>query len=540
MLNLHFFLLQHLVKHLKNKLLGATLVQCFSQEKDEISLGWVLKSGQESTYLKVLVGGKGSYISEEPHFNRAKRNTADLFKAAIGQQVLAIVVPFGPPDRHLLIELTGGIVLWLQLYGSKGNILLYQEGQLLEVFHKSKQDSVAYLFPTYLINPQEEVLIDAEEAANSPLPLQKIWPFLGKDSQFFLEKGGYKNAGPEKKISLLQNLLMHWAMPSLWYINPSAGEDGSQIWLTPFSTAEGSDAQEQVFQSFAEAYAQALKFYFRGSGLQAAKRQWEKTLQQRIKQTTASLQKVEERFNQLVTEIDPQHLGNLILANLQQYPKGQKSWQMIDYLTQQPVSIKLKADLDGPANAAQYFRKAKNREQELNHLLTLQQVRQQQLKQFQGTLQQVEAAESNKALQQILQDSGLLKLIQTTQQEEQLPFHTFQFMGYEIRVGKNAGANDKLTLKYSFKDDLWFHARDVAGSHVLLKYQAGKTFPQPVIEYAAALAAHFSKLRSEALVPVICTPKKFVRKPKGSALGSVIVEKEQVLLVKPALEPYQQ
>ena len=106
----------------------------------------------------------------------------------------------------------------------------------------------------------------------------------------------------------------------------------------------------------------------------------------------------------------------------------------------------------------------------------------------------------------------------------------------EIFPGRNAEANDKLTLKYSYKDDLWLHAKDVAGSHVLIKYQSGKKFPKDVIEYAAGLAAYNSKRKNESLCPVAYTPKKFVRKRKGDPAGMVVVEREEVILVEP-LDP---
>jgi predicted ribosome quality control (RQC) complex YloA/Tae2 family protein len=104
---------------------------------------------------------------------------------------------------------------------------------------------------------------------------------------------------------------------------------------------------------------------------------------------------------------------------------------------------------------------------------------------------------------------------------------------FRVLIGKNAKNNDLLTQKYAYKDDLWLHARDVTGSHVILKYQAGKPFPRPVIERAAELAAWHSKRRTDSLCPVTVTPKKFVRKPKGMAPGQVIIEKEDVVLVVP-------
>jgi predicted ribosome quality control (RQC) complex YloA/Tae2 family protein len=81
------------------------------------------------------------------------------------------------------------------------------------------------------------------------------------------------------------------------------------------------------------------------------------------------------------------------------------------------------------------------------------------------------------------------------------------------------------------------HVRDDSGSHVLLKHQANKPFPKDVIEYAAAIAAFFSKRKTEPLCAVIVTPKKFVRKRKGDPAGAVVVDREDVILVEPHAPP---
>ena len=114
--------------------------------------------------------------------------------------------------------------------------------------------------------------------------------------------------------------------------------------------------------------------------------------------------------------------------------------------------------------------------------------------------------------------------------KEELPFKEYMYKGIRIWVGRNAKNNDLLTTKYAQKDDWWLHARDTSGSHVVIKS------PNPsaeVLEYAASLAAGYSKSNSESLVAVMYTQKKYVRKTKNLAAGMVIVEKEKTLLVEP-------
>ena len=109
-----------------------------------------------------------------------------------------------------------------------------------------------------------------------------------------------------------------------------------------------------------------------------------------------------------------------------------------------------------------------------------------------------------------------------------LPYREVEFNGYKIWIGKNAQHNDTLTLKYGYKEDLWLHAKDVAGSHVLIKHQAGKNFPKDVIERAAQLAAYYSKRKNESLCPVSVHLEN-VRKRKGDPPGMVVVEREEVV-----------
>jgi predicted ribosome quality control (RQC) complex YloA/Tae2 family protein len=145
-------------------------------------------------------------------------------------------------------------------------------------------------------------------------------------------------------------------------------------------------------------------------------------------------------------------------------------------------------------------------------------------------LQNLQAISDIKALRAFISSSGLKEKAQT---EEQLPFHEFEFNGFRILVGKNAKSNDILTSRYAFKDDLWLHAKDVAGSHVLIKHQAGKKIGKDVIERGAQLAAYYSKRKNETLCPVTVTHRKFVRKRKGDPPGMVVVEKEDTILVEP-------
>lgn len=115
-----------------------------------------------------------------------------------------------------------------------------------------------------------------------------------------------------------------------------------------------------------------------------------------------------------------------------------------------------------------------------------------------------------------------------------LPYRSYRSTsGLEIRVGKGASANDALTFKESSPDDVWLHARDSAGAHVVLRWRAAGSPPARALEEAAALAAWYSKSRGAALVPVDWTRRKYVRRARGGAPGAVIVQRARTVMVRP-------
>ena len=106
--------------------------------------------------------------------------------------------------------------------------------------------------------------------------------------------------------------------------------------------------------------------------------------------------------------------------------------------------------------------------------------------------------------------------------------------GYEILVGRAAKDNDQLTFKVARSHDLWLHAADYPGSHVIVRNPArGADVPHRTIIEAAQLAAHFSQAKRDAKVSVHYTPRKFLSKPKGAAPGLVRMSSFRSILVEP-------
>ena len=106
--------------------------------------------------------------------------------------------------------------------------------------------------------------------------------------------------------------------------------------------------------------------------------------------------------------------------------------------------------------------------------------------------------------------------------------------GFRIYAGHNNRENDELTFKLADKKDLWFHTKDIPGSHVIL-HTDGRQATETALFEAAAIAAFHSKGRDSENVPVDYVPIRYVKKPNGAKPGMVIFTNNRTLYVNPAL-----
>ena len=105
--------------------------------------------------------------------------------------------------------------------------------------------------------------------------------------------------------------------------------------------------------------------------------------------------------------------------------------------------------------------------------------------------------------------------------------------GYEVIVGRTARDNDQLTFRVARPNDLWLHAGDYPGSHVIVRNSSRSDIPHRTIIEAAQLAAKFSQARKDSKVDIHYTRRKFLTKPKGSAPGLVRMSNFKTITVEP-------
>lgn len=269
-----------------------------------------------------------------------------------------------------------------------------------------------------------------------------------------------------------------------------------------------------------EAQLQFIKKYY----FDQTKQNITSNMEKKVKHLKKILGESNKRLSDIATRRSNKELGDLILTNAHSIKPGLTKAIVTDYYTDQRIWIKLNPELNAPENAKKYYGKAKNESIEISKLQDQVRKTEKSLEQLEQSLISILAATEFKSLKP-LQKSNIAK--PEVKQPDTLPYKIVEFQGFTIWIGKNNKANDQM-LKLCQKNDLWLHAKDVAGSHVILR-KKGAEFPQAVIDFAAQQAAKNSKAKTQLVVPVIATLRKFVSKPKNAAFGEVNVMKEEIV-----------
>ncbi len=266
----------------------------------------------------------------------------------------------------------------------------------------------------------------------------------------------------------------------------------------------------------------------------------ERALEASARHAERSLKRMEEELQKPSRADEWEKLGHILMAQIHLVPPGAEEVELTDIMTGEgTVTISLRPELDAVRNAEWYYDRARRtRESRLNAESRLDEAR--------------STHEAEEALLAALREVGSIKELDAFEKahtgrlsrlrgqgraDDARPYRRYALsQGYEVWVGRNARENDLLTQRDSRPWDLWLHARGVPGSHVVLRLKGrSDTPPAPVVEAAARIAAWWSKARTSGLAPVIVTERKYVRKPRGGAVGAVLVEREDVVMVEPGL-----
>ncbi len=231
--------------------------------------------------------------------------------------------------------------------------------------------------------------------------------------------------------------------------------------------------------------------------------------------------------------------GELIKANIYNISRGQTSVELQNYYDENLsfVKIPLNPELSPADNAAKYFKTYKKTHTAEQTLLRLIEEDEAELVYFDSVLDSITRAETAADISEIRDELALGGYIKRPvgyrQKKNDSKFLKFVSpSGYTVLIGKNNRQNDALTLKTAAKNDLWFHVKSIAGSHVILCCGGCDVRDEDII-FAAKKAAEHSKAKDSSNVAVDYTAVKYVKKPAGAKAGMVIYSTNKTVYVTP-------
>lgn len=235
--------------------------------------------------------------------------------------------------------------------------------------------------------------------------------------------------------------------------------------------------------------------------------------------------------------------GELIKANLYSIKNGSEFAEVVNYYDSElkTVKIPLNPAISPSANANKYFKDYKKSYTAEQTLTALIEKDRKELEYFDAVLDSINRSSTLSDLQEIreeLEETGYIKRTKDKRKKgnSNSVFKEYTSReGYRILVGKNNRQNDLITTQIASKLDLWFHTKDIAGSHVLVM-SGGKVVSDQTVLQAATLAAKNSKAAASSKVAVDYTPVKFVKKPNGAKPGMVIYTTNKTIFVNPTEE----
>lgn len=261
----------------------------------------------------------------------------------------------------------------------------------------------------------------------------------------------------------------------------------------------------------------------------------ERWLSNEIDKLKLKTKKLEKDYEQASKLDQLQLYGELLMANIYQFEKGQDSVTVENYYNGETVTIAInprKTPIDNAQHYFQRYNKAKNALVMIEEQLAKTRA---DIDYFEMLAQQVaQAAPSDiEEIREELAEQGFLRLRASKKKKKPTKPMPEQFVsstGMMISVGKNNKQNDFLTFKLAKKNDIWLHTKDIPGSHVVIHNESPD---ETTLHEAAMLSAYFSKARESASVPVDYTEIRQVKKPNGSKPGFVIYFEQKTLYVTP-------
>ena len=537
------FFLHHMTEELRHELLGGRIQKINQPFEQELVLQ--IRSNRQSH--KLLLSAHSVFgrvqLTDTTFENPAVPNTFIMVMRKYLQGAVIEAIQQVENDRILEISVSNkneigdsvAVTLVIEIMGKHSNIILLDKasGKIIEAIKHVgfSQNSYRTILPgsTYVAPPQtgslnpftvgDEKLFEILQTEDiEPKRLQQIFQGLGRDTA--TELSGRLTA--EK----LKTFRAFFASPT----QPSLTEKSFSALLFSNSKTQMPTLSE-LLDTFYKDKAERDRVNQQASELI-------RRVENELEKNRKKLGKQEEELLATENAEEFRQKGELLTTFLHQVPNDQDQVELDNYYTGEKIIISLDKALTPNQNAQRYFKRYQKLKEAVKHLTSL-------IEETRTTilyLESVETALAQASLTEIAEireeliQTGFIRRRQREKiQKRQKPEKYLATDGQTIiLVGRNNLQNDELTFKMAKKDELWFHAKDIPGSHVVI---TGNLQPSDEVKTdAAELAAYFSKARLSNLVQVDMIEIKKLNKPTGGKPGFVTYTGQKTLRVTPDAE----
>ena len=541
------FFLHHMVEELRTELLNGR-IQKINQPFDQ-ELVLQIRSNRKSHRLLLSahpVFGR-IQLTESTFENPAQPSTFIMVLRKYLQG--AVIESIEQIENDRIVEITVSnkneigdhiqATLIIESMGKHSNILLVDKSshKILEVIKHIgfSQNSYRTLLPgaTYIAPPSTEALnpfmvkdeklfeiLQTQELTAKNL--QNLFQGLGRDTATELERQLLND-----KLATFRNFFGQETNPCL---------TDKSFSCVPFSskTAENFDSLSQLLDICYKDKAERDRVKQQASELI-------RRVENELQKNRQKLKKQEKELLATENAEEFRQKGELLTTFLHQVPNDQDQVILENYYTNQPITVALDKALTPNQNAQRYFKRYQKLKEAVKYLTDL-------IEETKATILYLESVETvlNQAgldeiaeIREELIQTGFIRRRQREKiQKRQKPEKYLASDGKTIiLVGRNNLQNDELTFKMARKEELWFHAKDIPGSHVVISGNLNPT--DEVKTDAAELAAYFSKGRLSNLVQVDMIEVKKLNKPTGGKPGFVTYTGQKTLRVTPDPEKIQ-
>lgn len=549
-MQLHYFTLMRQVAYFREKLTGGVIIASYTQRKNEQVME-LRTPGGKVLQLQLSADSVFPFILLLQPGKRA-RNSTDVLP--ILQDKVIESINLLENDRVISFAFTGTKLRFLvQLFRNQSNFFVVDESKKIVAAFKKEKKFRGVLFELKkkkLLNPLnvtvEDFLHLLEQKPEAPLEffLKQNYLYL---SPVLIREISYRSGIDNQKSTgrISDKQLLHFYR-EMKIVLQNCGQDSPRIYFDSefpklFVLTEFQSLSHLRMETFEETNSALTRFIF--------SRRKILRIEGKLTRISAALKEKLSQIDQLINHLKNlpgeeekkrknREIGELLLSQKHLLKPNQEEVLLTNYFDaeQKQMKVRLNPKLSIPENAEMFFRRAKEssqREKELRSRLKDLGERKEQLERILTKLNgEIKENQLNKIENQ-LNKIFVLQPVHRELEEISRPYKKFQQGGWEIWVGKNAKANDEMTFRFAHKEDFWLHAQGVSGSHVIVRNP--QRFPglaKEVMEFSGELAVRFSKAKHSKYAPVIITKVKYVRKPRGSAAGAVIVEREKTFFVE--------